>query len=77
MTSRELINVELDRLDERDLEDLYPVIQRAVQEKLSTRKPGIMSRLRQIKIEAPEDFSVNLDLYLNGEKQLPERSDLH
>ncbi|KAM3089622.1 hypothetical protein ACKFKG_33315 [Phormidesmis sp. 146-35] len=48
-----------------------------VMQKKSDRKPGIMARLRRIKIEAPEDFSVNLDLYLNGEKQLPERSDLH
>ncbi len=70
MILRELINAELDRLDERDLKDLYPMIWQVVQEKLNDREPGIMERLRQIKIEAPEDFSVNLDLYLNGEKRI-------
>ena len=28
-----------------------------------------MSQLRKIKINAPEDFAANLDLYLSGEKQ--------
>jgi len=28
-----------------------------------------MSRLKGIKIEAPEDFAENLDLYLSGEKR--------
>lgn len=77
MTLRELINAELARLNECDLNDVYPVIQQVVQEKLSAHKSGIMSRLRQIKIEAPEDFSINFDSYLSGEKQLPEQSDLH
>jgi hypothetical protein len=27
-----------------------------------------MTKLRQIQIDAPEDFAVNLDLYLSGEK---------
>jgi len=29
---------------------------------------SLFSRLRQIKISAPSDFSENLDAYLNGEK---------
>ena len=28
-----------------------------------------MSKLKQIKIDAPEDFAVNIDLYVSGEKQ--------
>jgi hypothetical protein len=31
---------------------------------------SIFSRLKQIKISAPQDFSENLDAYLNGEKHL-------
>jgi hypothetical protein len=30
--------------------------------------PSLFSRLRQIKISAPADFSKNVDAYLNGEK---------
>jgi hypothetical protein len=31
---------------------------------------SLFSRLRQIKISAPPDFSENLDTYLNGEKSV-------
>jgi hypothetical protein len=31
---------------------------------------SLFSRLRQIKISAPPDFSENLDAYLNGEKSV-------
>ncbi|ACF43126.1 hypothetical protein Ppha_0837 [Pelodictyon phaeoclathratiforme BU-1] len=27
-----------------------------------------MTKLRQIQIDAPEDFAANLDIYLSGEK---------
>lgn len=72
MTSRERINTELDKLSDRELNDLYPIVEQFIKEKMNSRKSGIMSRLRQIRIKAPEDFSENLDSYLNGEKQLPE-----
>jgi hypothetical protein len=33
-------------------------------------KTSLLSALKQIKINAPEDFSENLDAYLNGEKNV-------
>ena len=33
-----------------------------------TKKKGILSKLKQIKIQATEDFSQTVDLYLNSEK---------
>lgn len=33
-------------------------------------KPTLMSKLRSIQIDAPEDFTANLDLYLSGEKSV-------
>ena len=33
-------------------------------------KPTLMSKLKRIKIDAPEDFAANLDLYLSGEKSV-------
>jgi hypothetical protein len=32
--------------------------------------PSLMSRLKRIKIDAPENFAANLDLYLSGEKSV-------
>jgi hypothetical protein len=36
----------------------------------STPTKSLFSRLKQIKISAPADFSENLDAYLNGEKNV-------
>ncbi len=33
-------------------------------------EPSLFSRLKQIKITVPADFSENLDAYLNGEKNV-------
>ena len=33
-------------------------------------KPTLMSQLKSIQIDAPEDFAANLDLYLSGEKSV-------
>ncbi|HEX9987815.1 MAG TPA: SRPBCC domain-containing protein [Chloroflexia bacterium] len=33
-------------------------------------KQSLMSRLRNIKIEGPEDFAANIDLYMSGEKRI-------
>ncbi|HEV2851363.1 MAG TPA: hypothetical protein VHC97_01015 [Thermoanaerobaculia bacterium] len=68
MTTKDLIKAEIDRVEEERLDELYDVV------KLFSRAPGqekpsLMSRLREIKIDAPEDFSTNLDLYMSGEKR--------
>jgi hypothetical protein len=31
--------------------------------------PSLMTKLKQIKIDAPTDFATNLDLYVSGEKR--------
>ena len=36
--------------------------------KMGDGKSSLMSRLREIQIEAPDDFAINHDLYINGEK---------
>ncbi len=38
-------------------------------------KPSLMSRLRNISIEGPEDFAANHDLYISGEKRI--EPDIH
>lgn len=36
-----------------------------------TKKPNLLTRLRNISIEDPEDFAANHDLYISKEKQIP------
>jgi hypothetical protein len=68
MTTKELIQAEIDRISEEDLDELYSVVRDFTQSKQQSRKPSLMTKLRAIKIDAPEDFSTNFDLYTSGEK---------
>lgn len=76
MTLKELIYAEIDKIEEENLGELYEVVQRFVHDKVVSHKPGTLSRLKQIKIQAPVDFAANADLYLSGEKQLADNPDL-
>ena len=39
------------------------------------KKQSFMSKLKTIKIDAPEDFANNIDLYISGEKRVEQ--DVH
>ena len=64
---RELIDAEIDKVGDNNLDELYVTIKQFVQAKVASR-PSVLVRLKQIKIQAPEDLAKNLDQYLNGEK---------
>ncbi|KAB8317151.1 hypothetical protein SD81_017575 [Tolypothrix campylonemoides VB511288] len=68
MSTKEKIQAEIDNLDEKYLDELYLLIKNFTQSKQSLQKPSFMSKLKQIKIDAPEDFAANLDLYVSGKK---------
>ena len=68
MTTRDLIEKELSELNEEDLSELYRIIQSLKKTKRYAYPPSLMSKLKLIKINAPPDFSSNLDLYMSGEK---------
>ena len=68
MTTKELIHAEVDRVRDEYLDELYRLIKEFARSKEHAEKPSLMSRLKRIKIEAPEDFAENLDLYVSGEK---------
>lgn len=68
MSTKELIEAEISRLSEEELNQLYQLIKDFVQAKEQPRKPSIMAQLREIKIYAPRDFAENFDLYASGEK---------
>jgi hypothetical protein len=68
MTTKELIQAEIERLSEHDLDELYKLVKDFIQSKKQEQRQSLMSKLRSIKIDAPEDFSTNFDLYMSGEK---------
>lgn len=70
MTTKELIQAEINNLSEEELKELYQIVKNFTQSKSQSHKHSFMSRLRSIKIDAPEDFSVNFDLYISGEKSV-------
>ena len=69
MSTKELIQAELETLSDEDLEALYAVIKHFIQSKRHARPRSLMATLRAIQIEAPPDFATNLDLYVSGEKR--------
>ena len=68
MSTKEEIKSEIERVPEERLAELYLTVQKFNQSKTTPSQPTLMSRLKQIRINAPPDFSENIDLYLNGEK---------
>ena len=68
MTIKELIQAEMEQLNETELQEIYRFMQEHTKCKQKINKQSLMSKLSQIKIDAPKDFSINFDLYTNGEK---------
>ena len=70
MSTKELIQAELDNLNDEDLETLYALIKQFIQSKHHAQPRSLMAALRGIQIDAPPDFAANLDLYVSGEKRV-------
>lgn len=69
MVTKEMVRAEIDRISTEHLDELYRLIKHFTADKETAPKPSLMARLSKIKIDGPEDFAVNLDLYLHGEKR--------
>jgi hypothetical protein len=46
------------------------MIKRFAESRKNGKKQSFMSKLKSVKIDAPEDFAANLDLYMSGEKRV-------
>ncbi|MBX3056834.1 MAG: hypothetical protein KF770_10215 [Anaerolineae bacterium] len=71
MSTKELLLSKIETMSQAELEELYTMVTAFLQSKQS--KPSestFLERLSQIQIDGPEDFAENIDLYLNGEKQI-------
>ena len=72
MSTKELIQQEIDKLDESRLPELYELVKRFTKPK-TERSPSsetLMERLRKIHISAPSDFSENHEQYASGAKSI-------
>ena len=73
MTLRDQLHAEIDRLDERDMEEIYAklkgleVYRRPERSKVRDQRP-LLEQLSDIRAAGPEDWAENHDLYLSGEK---------
>ncbi|HML95588.1 MAG TPA: hypothetical protein PKC29_09195 [Thermodesulfobacteriota bacterium] len=65
MTTKEKIIAEIDKIPERYHQKLYSLIKQFETETEGNAKSehNLLARLRQVKIEAPSDFSTKLDIY--------------
>jgi hypothetical protein len=70
MITKEEIKSEIEKVPEEHLTELYQIVRRFTQTKPSSSEPTLMSKLKRIRINAPADFSENIDLYLTGEKTI-------
>lgn len=69
MSIRDQIVSKVQELPESALPAVYEFVEKMYAQQ---EKPGLLKRLQRIKIEGPPDFSRNIDLYLNGEKDIEE-----
>ena len=71
MTLKELIYAEINKIEENNFDELYQFVkQLAIAKTAAKTKTGILNKLKRIKIQAPVDIAANIDLYMNGEKNL-------
>ena len=70
MITKEIIKSEVERVPEERLEELYEVVKIYSRAESESNGGTLFSKLRDVTIDGPEDFSENLDLYLSGEKTI-------
>jgi hypothetical protein len=70
MVTKEIIKSEIEKVPEECLEELYEVVKIYSRSEVTTNGGSLFSKLREITIEGPEDFSANIDMYLSGEKSI-------
>lgn len=72
VVTKEEIKAEIDRMPDEQLDTLHRFVKAlsSTPSRPKRTRETFMEKMRKIKIDAPPDFSRNIDLYLNGEKTL-------
>jgi hypothetical protein len=71
MSSKEQIRAAIENASQEELDELNRLIrQYFASKKAAAAEPDIWTKLQDVRIDAPPDFSVNLDLYKSGEKRV-------
>ena len=63
-----MIQEKLKNLTEEQLNQVYGIIEQLSDAENAVKKPSLMSKLRKIKIDAPEDFSIKVSVSLGRDK---------
>ncbi|MDD1428104.1 hypothetical protein MEO94_27365 [Dolichospermum sp. ST_sed9] len=64
MITKHMIQEKLKNLTEEQLNQVYGIIEQLSDSENAVKKPSLMSKLRKIKIDAPEDFSIQVSVSL-------------
>lgn len=64
MVTKQMIQEKIDNLTEEQLNQVYGMIEELSNLEKPVKKPSLMSRLQEISIDAPEDFSVQVAISL-------------
>jgi ferritin-like protein len=64
MTTKQMIQEKIEGLSEEQLKQVYDMIEQLNSSENTVKKQSLMSRLREISIDAPEDFSVQVAISL-------------
>jgi hypothetical protein len=70
MISKELIKAEIEKVPDERLDSLYSLVKEFSRSAPVNGGRSLMSKLREVSIDGPEDFAEKLDLYLSGEKTI-------
>jgi hypothetical protein len=70
MVTKEEIKSEIEKVPDERLPELYHLVKNFTRPKNASSESSLMSKLKNVRISAPPDFSENIDLYLTGEKKV-------
>ncbi len=71
IVTKEIIKEEVEKVPDEKLETLYEFVKDLAEiEPKKQSKESFIAKMQKIRINAPPDFSRNIDLYLSGEKTI-------
>ena len=75
MTTKEMLHAKIETLDDQSIATVLEFVSQYVNSRAAERSGDLLKMLRKVQIDAPADFSENLDLYMNGERSVSD--DVH